>query len=75
MAQLERIESAVVRIQRSIDELRYVAEQIRQTMATNVEAELIHNDIRRTVDGYAHVNALLQKNGELLKRFLTSIPR
>ena len=72
---LDRLEPAIAQLQRSIDELRNVVEQIRLSMATKVEVESVRDDIRRVADGYAHVSAQLRQNAELLKRFLNEAPR
>ena len=68
LQRLDRLEPAVAAIQRSIDELRVV-------VATKVEIESVRDDVRRVADGYAHVSAQLQHSSELLKRFLTDVPR
>ena len=68
---LDRFESAVAHVQRSIDELRDIVDEMRLRMATKVELESVRDDIRRVADGYAHVSTQLQRNSELLKRFLT----
>ena len=65
---LDRLEPAVAQIQRSIDELRGV-------VATKVEVESVRDDVRRVADGYAHISAQLRESSELLKRFLTDVPR
>lgn len=67
----DRLEPAVAQVQRSIDELKRVVDEIRSRMATKVEVESVRDDIRKVADGYAHVSAQLQQNSELLKRFLT----
>jgi hypothetical protein len=72
---LDRLEPAVAQVQRSIDELRHIVDEIRLRMATKVEVESVRDDIRKVADGYAHVSAQLQRNSELLKRFLTDSPR
>jgi hypothetical protein len=72
---LERLEPAVTQLQSSIDELRRLVDQIRLAMATKVELEGVRDDIRRVADGYGHVSAQLQQNSDLLKRFLTDVPR
>ena len=72
---LNRLEPAVAQVQRSLGELRHIVDEIRLRMATKVEVESVRDDIRRVADGYAHVSAQLQKNSELLKRFLADVPR
>lgn len=71
---LDRLESAVAHVQRSIDELRDIVDEMRLRMATKVELESVRDDIRKVADGYAHVTTQLQRNSELLKRFLTDAP-
>ena len=65
---LDGLEHAIAQVQRSIDELRGV-------VATKVEVESVRDAVRRIADGYAHISAQLRESSELLKRFLTDVPR
>jgi hypothetical protein len=68
---LNRIDERLDRIERTLVEMRSAMQagfaDIRQTMATKVELEAMHDKIKQVADGYQTINQRLDGVADLLK--------